>query len=307
MSAPQIQQQPNVSQTNLFARLALSGAISCSVTHTAVVPVDVVKTLAQLEPDVYNKGTIGNFKLVIEKKGPTALLTGIGPTFTGYFLQGAFKFGGYEFFEKQFRNVLGNETAREYRNAIHLASSASAEFFADIVLCPLEATRIRLVSQPDFATGLVSGFTRLLKEEGFKGLYSGFFPIILKQIPYTMTKFAVYELALENILLALGKKSSDFSKSGQTVLFLSSGLIAGACSAIISQPADTLLSKINKQKGGEGSITSRLIMLTKELGPRGLFYGIGPRIVMVGLLTAGQFGIYGTIKNALVGPLLDHH
>lgn len=32
-------------------------------------------------------------------------------------------------------------------------SSAAAEFIADIFLCPLEATRIRLVSNPSYASG----------------------------------------------------------------------------------------------------------------------------------------------------------
>ena len=55
-------------------------------------------------------------------------------------------------------------------------------FFADILLTPLEATRIRLVSQRGYATGLVSGFTRLAREEGMRGLYSGFLPILCKYV-----------------------------------------------------------------------------------------------------------------------------
>ena len=53
-------------------------------------------------------------------------------------------------------------------------------FFADILLTPLEATRIRLVSQQNYATGLVSGFTRLAKEGGLREMYAGFLPIICK-------------------------------------------------------------------------------------------------------------------------------
>lgn len=51
-----------------------------------------VKTRIQLEPEVYNKGFIGGFRQVIQKEGAGALLTGLGPTAAGYFLQGAFKF-----------------------------------------------------------------------------------------------------------------------------------------------------------------------------------------------------------------------
>ena len=124
---------------------------------------------------------IGGFRQVIANEGAGALLTGAGPTFAGYFLQGAFKFGGYEFFKQQSINQLGLETAKNNRTAVYLVSSACAEFFADIALCPLEATRIRLVSEPTFASGLIGGFGKIAKTEGFGAFYSGFGPILLKQ------------------------------------------------------------------------------------------------------------------------------
>jgi len=216
-------------------------------------------------------------------------------------MQGAFKFGGYEFFKKQIVDAIGTESAINNRTAIYLASSATAEFFADVALCPLEATRIRLVSQPTFASGLLGGFSRILKEEGvLRGFYSGFGPILLKQIPYTMTKFVVYEMVAEKIFDNISTPKEKLSNGTLTSINLGSGLVAGICAAIISQPADTLLSKINKQKGGAGeSIVTRLVKMAGELGPRGLFLGLGPRIVMVGTLTAGQFAIYGDIKRIL--------
>jgi solute carrier family 25 phosphate transporter 3 len=124
---------------------------------------------------------IGGFRQVIQNEGAGALLTGVGPTFAGYFLQGAFKFGGYEFFKQQAINQLGYETASNNRTAVYLASSAAAEFFADIALCPLEATRIRLVSEPTYANGLIGGFTKMLKNEGVGAFYAGFGPILFKQ------------------------------------------------------------------------------------------------------------------------------
>lgn len=111
----------------------------------------------------------------------SALLTGFGPTAAGYFLQGAFKFGGYEFFKQQSINVIGYENARNNRTAVYVVSSALGEFFADIALCPLEATRIRLVSDPKFANGLIGGFGKIFRQEGVGAFYSGFGPILFKQ------------------------------------------------------------------------------------------------------------------------------
>jgi len=113
-----------------------------------------------------------------------------------------------------------------------------------------------------------------------------------------MAKFAVFEKVNEAVYTVVDK--SQTSNGMQTVYNLGSGVIAGFAAAIISQPADTMLSKINKTKGlpGEGT-TSRLIKIAKELGLKGSFSGLGARLFMVGTLTAGQFAIYGDIKKAL--------
>lgn len=140
-----------------------------------------VKTRIQLDPQTYTRGMIGTFRQVIAKDGASALLTGFGPTAAGYFLQGAFKFGGYELFKQQSINILGYETASNNRTAVYLASAGIAEFFADVALCPLEATRIRLVSEPTYANGLVGGFSKMLKNEGIGAFYAGFGPILFKQ------------------------------------------------------------------------------------------------------------------------------
>ncbi|SPO03530.1 probable mitochondrial phosphate carrier protein [Cephalotrichum gorgonifer] len=286
------------SAIGLYSKFALAGAVCCSVTHGALTPVDVVKTRMQLDPAKYNKGMIGTFRQVIQSEGAGALLTGFGPTAAGYFLQGSLKFGGYEFFKQLNINLLGYETASKYRTGVYLASAASAEFIADIALCPLEATRIRLVSEPTYANGLVGGFTKILKNEGIGAFYAGFGPILFKQVPYTMAKFVVYEKVSEAIFSVFPKK--DMSDSLQTATNLGSGLIAGFASAIISQPADTMLSKINKTQGlpGEGT-TTRLIKIAKELGFAGSFAGLPTRLFMVGTLTAFQFAIYGDLKKAL--------
>jgi len=113
-----------------------------------------------------------------------------------------------------------------------------------------------------------------------------------------MAKFVVYEKVAELAWRQIDKSTA--SDALQTTVNLGSGLIAGFAAAIVSQPADTMLSKINKTKGlpGEGT-TSRLIKIAKELGLKGSYAGIGARLFMVGTLTAGQFAIYGDVKKAL--------
>lgn len=290
-----------------YFKFALAGAIGCGSTHSSLVPIDVVKTRIQLEPTIYNQGMVGSFKKIIAEEGAGALLTGFGPTLLGYSIQGAFKFGGYEVFKKLFIDTLGYDTASKYKNSVYMGSAAIAEFFADIALCPLEATRIRLVSQPTFANGLVGGFSRILKEEGVGSFYSGFTPILFKQIPYNIAKFLVFERASEFYYGLLGKKKSQLSDLSNTGMNLVSGLTAGCAAAIVSQPADTLLSKVNKTKKAPGQSTIGLLaQLAKQLGVVGSFTGLPTRLVMVGTLTSLQFGIYGSLKKTLgCGPTIE--
>lgn len=286
-----------------YASFALAGAMGCGITHGAMTPIDVIKTRIQLEPTVYNTGLVGSFKKIVSSEGAGALLTGLGPTVLGYSLQGAFKFGGYELFKKTFIEQLGYDTASKYKNSIYIGSAALAEFFADIALCPLEATRIRLVSQPNFANGLIGGFSRILKEEGVGSFYNGFTPILFKQIPYNIAKFLVFERAAEQIFATISTPKSELSSGALTAVNLGSGIIAGCAAAFVSQPADTLLSKVNKTKKAPGQSTIGLLgQLAKQLGVRGSFAGLPTRLIMVGTLTSLQFTIYGSLKTALNCP-----
>jgi solute carrier family 25 phosphate transporter 3 len=292
-----------------FLKGALAGGVCCSITHGALCPVDVVKTRIQLDPVKYNSGMIGGFKTVIAEEGMAGLATGLGPTVLGYFVQGWFKFGGVEFFKINFTRSAGEQKAWDNRMGIYLASAAIAETIADIFLCPLEATRIRLVSDPSYASGLLSGFSRIKAEEGIlKGFYSGFGPILMKQVPYTCAKFVVQGAAAEVIAKGAGVQDlQTASGSTKMAVAISSGITAGVAAAIISHPADTLLSLVNKEgAGGEGGIMTRLGRIAAEVGPAKLcLVGLGPRCVMIGTLTAGQFAIFDTIME-LTGATKFH-
>lgn len=293
-----------------YVKGALAGGICCGLTHGAMCPVDVVKTRIQLDPVTYNRGMIGGFRQVIQAEGLKGLTTGLGPTAIGYFVQGWFKFGGVELFKIKIATALGPKKAWDNRNNIYLVASACAEFIADIFLCPLEAARIRLVSNPTYASGTVATMGKMAKEMGvIPAFYSGFGPILFKQVPYTMAKFAVQGKSAEVIYNTLGITPQKSSPAMNVGVSLGSGVIAGVAAAIISHPADTLLSKVNKAgAGGTGTITQRLVRIAKETGAVKLCTtGLGPRCVMIGTLTALQFGIFDSIMHALGATRFHFH
>lgn len=71
------------------------------------------------------------------------------------------------------------------------ANPLVSRFFADILLAPMEATRIRLVSNPQYAPGMLSGLAKIARTEGVGSLYAGFLPLICKQIPYAIGQVSV--------------------------------------------------------------------------------------------------------------------
>jgi len=125
-----------------------------------------------------------------------------------------------------------------------------------------------------------------------------------------MAKFAVQGKAAEAMFTSLGDSDPNKHSSGmQLSVSLGSGVIAGVAAAIISHPADTLLSKVNKAgAGGSGSTTQRLANIAREMGFVKLATtGLGARCVMIGTLTAGQFGIFDTIMKAVGAEKFHFH
>merc|ERR1711865_927964 len=117
-----------------------------------------------------------------------------------------------------------------------------------------------------------------------------------------MAKFAVQGVAQKNIYALSGIEDPEALGAGSKLsIALTSGVIAGVAAAIVSHPADTLLSLVNKEgAGGEGTIMVRLMRIAKEMGFKKLmFTGLAARCVMIGTLTAGQFAIFDTVMEAL--------
>ncbi|CAD5112384.1 DgyrCDS1605 [Dimorphilus gyrociliatus] len=279
-----------------YALCGFGGILSCGLTHTAIVPLDLVKCRIQVDPAKY-KNIFHGFKVTIAEDGMRGLAKGWGPTFVGYSIQGLGKFGFYELFKNVYSNMLGEEKTYLYRTSLYLASSASAEFFADMGLCPFEALKVRIQTQPGWANTLREGFPKLLAEEGAWGFYKGITPLWGRQIPYTMMKFACFERTVEAIYkYVVPKKREDCSKPEQLVVTFVAGYIAGVFCAVVSHPADTIVSKLNQDKG------SGVVAVAQKLGMAGLWRGLGPRIIMIGTLTALQWFIYDSVKVAFRLP-----
>jgi solute carrier family 25 (mitochondrial phosphate transporter), member 3 len=197
------------SSWELYARYGLAGAVCASGAHLVLVPIDVVKTrlqvriyrmyrlLSRCAPTAWTaffsrrcahvvpdgvitrlqvqqgryKGMADGFRTMVRQEGIGSILLGLSPTVVGYVLQGACKFGFYEYFKSRAVDWIGQERASRNPLKVYLASSAAAETVASIFLCPFEALRIRMVSRPqEYAVaGLFGGLSKMASQEGVSG------------------------------------------------------------------------------------------------------------------------------------------
>jgi len=279
-----------------YSACIFGGLLACGLTHTAVTPLDLVKCRRQVDSKMYT----GNFQAwgkIGRAEGFRGIYTGWSPTFFGYSVQGAFKYGGYEFFKKYYSDLAGAENAYKYKTALYLAASASAEAIADIALCPFEAVKVRMQTTiPPFATGTFSGISTITAKEGFGGLYKGLYPLWGRQIPYTMMKFASFETIVEMIYDYLPGQKSDYNKGAQTAVSFVGGYAAGILCAIVSHPADVMVSKLNANRQAGEAFGAALGRIYKDIGFSGLWNGLPVRIVMIGTLTGLQWMIYDYFK-----------
>jgi len=167
----------------------------------------------------------------------------------GYSAQGMGKFGFYELFKDIYKNIVGVENADKYKFIGWSIASGSAEIIADCLLCPMEAVKVRIQTSKlgAFPTEFGAAFAKIKNSEGWSnGLYKGLTPLWARQVPYTIVKFVAFEQIVATFYGTIFKREkSTFSKGQQLAITFASGYLAGIFCAIVSHPADTMVSKLN--------------------------------------------------------------
>ena len=272
-----------------YAKAILGGALACGVTHWGITPLDVVKCNMQVSPKKYTGMGMG-IRLIMKEEGFAGIWKGWGPTAVGYSFQGAGKFGLYEIFKDLYSTQVGEENAYQYRGAVYVAASGSAEFFADILLCPWEMTKVKIQTSPQGTWPVAFGpaLSKMWVERADTRFPFGSLPPLWgRQIPYTIAKFYFFEKTVEAFYTHIFKAPKEtYSKPIQLGITFASGYLAGVICAIVSHPADSLVSLMGKAENKGKSMGT----IASEVGMTNLATkGLAPRIVMIGTLTGFQW------------------
>ena len=225
------------------------------------------------------------------------------------------KFGVYEICKPLFASLLG---ARN-KPVAYLMASVAAGAVAALLLCPMEYTRIRIVTDPEYADkGLKAGFPKLVKEEGLLKTFSGLWAMLAKQVPYTFGKqvsFDVFAGILYAFLSGMEEAKLKWFVS------VTAAFLASLVACIFSQPGDMILTETYRpqpKKKGTGTkkdsspVDDRAIRaVVQKIYQRGglnaFFTGTQARILHVGMIITSQLVIYDIVKQMLGLPATGSH
>jgi solute carrier family 25 phosphate transporter 3 len=274
-----------------YARFGISGAAGCALTHSFVIPLDVVKTKIQTDPGQYTN-IFDGARRIVEQEGLQGLLTGAQATLAGYIWYGVSVYPCYTFF-KRFMTLdfLPPEIATVNAVAISLTAGALAAVVASLGLTPLEAARIRAVGNPDRykPLGLMGTLGVIANEDaqlGWKAVYAGLPSLMTRQVIFGSVKFLAFERANEAIYTAW-PFLRDATWTALAVSLVAGGF-SGTLSSVVSQPADSVLTFVAQNSSGKGSlgVIEGCQMMVEEEGVGSLFRGLGSRCVWAGSIIA---------------------
>lgn len=101
-----------------------------------------------------------------------------------------------------------------------------------------------------------------------------------------MMKFASFETIVEMMYNYLPGQKQDYGKGSQTAVAFTGGYLAGILCAIVSHPADVMVSKLNANRQPGEAFGSAMSRIYKDIGFMGLWNGLAVRIVMIGTLVS---------------------
>jgi solute carrier family 25 phosphate transporter 3 len=257
-----------------------------------------------VDPDLVNKSFVQATMRIIDREGIHTLLSGLGPTTFGYLLEGSLKFGIYEILKPAAQRglaTLATLTSMAWLQSKFLSfvvCGAISGAAASTVLCPMEAIRIRLVSEPNFSPGgWVEGGYKMLKSEGSSALTKGLTPMLYKQVPYTVSKNVAFDILTT---IAYGTmRSSGIALTASTKMMIPfvAALATSILATICSQPGDMLLSLVNAHEGTKRTNDFAKDILKGEWGLKGFFVGTKSRFLHVGIIVTSQLLLYDIIKR----------
>uniref|UniRef100_A0A1B6DNK2 Uncharacterized protein n=1 Tax=Clastoptera arizonana TaxID=38151 RepID=A0A1B6DNK2_9HEMI len=202
---------------SMFTSFAAGAAAGLSV-DLSLFPLDTIKTRLQSKRGFKNAG---GFKGVYKGIGPVAL--GSAPCAAIFFLT-------YDGMNKHLHPLNDNY----WIPLLHMTSASLAETAVNTIKVPIEIVKQRRQTSHSMPLTIIR---KALEQEGVLGLYRGFFSTVLRDIPFSVIQFPLWEF-LKTYW------HTNMNKDVTPTVSAMCGAISGAVAGGLTTPLDVAKTRI---------------------------------------------------------------
>mmetsp|Transcript_26507 Transcript_26507/g.52798 ORF Transcript_26507/g.52798 Transcript_26507/m.52798 type:complete len:285 (+) Transcript_26507:73-927(+) len=265
-----------------FLHALLAGGVAGFTVDVALYPIDTLKTRLQ-SPQGFAKAG-----------GTRGVYAGIGAVSVGSAPGAALFFVTYEGLKPAVSNALGGGPDSETRS--HMASACLAQAAGCLFRVPTEVVKSRMQTRASGDGALAVARAVAAGPEGAAELYRGLGATLLREVPFALVQFPLYERLKMEWGRVRGTKVT-------TLQGAACGSMAGCVAGSLMTPLDVVKTRMmlgadaaGVSYKGAGDVIVRVF---REEGAAVLYSGVGPRTVWIGLGGFVFFGAYEGAKDTL--------
>lgn len=278
-----------------FTTALLSGALAGTTVDLSLYPLDTLKTRLQSSSGFLASG------------GFTGVYRGVGSAIVGSAPGAALFFCTYEYTKsflsarRKAQEVTDGQTGEWTAPLEHMLAASMGEVAACAVRVPTEVVKQR--AQAGQYPSSISALRGILSQHRMIGipgiwmeLYRGWSVTIMREVPFTVIQFPLWESMKEYRRRTSGK---DGISAFESAVF---GSASGAVAAGFTTPLDVLKTRMMLAKE-KTALVPLLKEILRDSGPKAFFAGVGPRILWISAGGAIFLGSYQWAYNSLSGQL----
>ncbi|XP_077215150.1 mitochondrial uncoupling protein 1-like [Tasmannia lanceolata] len=270
-----------------FAGTFASSAFAACFAEICTIPLDTAKVRLQLQKKAVAgdgvalpkyRGMLGTVATIAREEGLSSLWKGIVPGLHRQCLFGGLRIGMYEPVKTFY---VGSDFVGDVPLSKKILAALTTGALGITVANPTDLVKVRLQSEgklppgvPRRYSGALNAYSTIVKQEGFRALWTGVGPNIARNAIINAAELASYDQVKQSILKIPGFTDNVFTH-------LLSGLGAGFVAVCIGSPVDVVKSRMMGDPTYKSTIDCFIKTLRND-GPLAFYKGFIPNFGRLG-------------------------
>jgi solute carrier family 25 iron transporter 28/37 len=231
----------------------IAGAVAGTTEHTAMFPLDTIKTRMQTATKIGGE-RLGMFQsasfettarqaasALLKKEGVRGLYRGVAAVGIGAGPAHAVYFATYEYMKAH----LGAGKQGEHHPMTHALAGSCATVIGDAVQTPVDTVKQRLQMAGSPYSGVWDCARGTVRQQGFWALYRSYPTTLAMNVPFTAMHFTAYESAKVALGKCAGFRSAGDALDDETFFTqFTAGGLAGGLAAALTNPLDVVKTRM---------------------------------------------------------------